>query len=88
MPVSRQVCLLAGRRILVVDDEPHQGAALAALLRLEGVAAVSEHVAAAALARTMIEPPDAIMLNVKMPGLSGTEVLAAVRARYPDLPRK
>jgi CheY-like chemotaxis protein len=75
-----------GRRILVVDDDAQQAAALAALLRLEGVAAISEHIAAAALARSLIEPPDAIVLNVKMPVVSGTQLLAALRARYPDLP--
>jgi DNA-binding NtrC family response regulator len=85
MSGTRHASVLA-RRVLVVDDERHQAAALAALLRLEGVAAMSEHVATAALARALIEPPDAIVLNVKMPGLSGTELLAAVRERYPDLP--
>ncbi|HEX8111654.1 MAG TPA: response regulator [Kofleriaceae bacterium] len=69
-----------------MDDDANQAGALAALLQLDGVAAISEHVAAAALARAMIEPPDAIVLNVKMPGVSGTELLAALRARHPDLP--
>ena len=78
--------LLARHRVVVVDDDIHQAAALAALLRLEGVAATSEHVAATALARMMIEPPDAIVLNVKMPGVSGTELLAALRVRHPHLP--
>lgn len=69
-----------------MDDDRHQAAALASLLQLEGIAATSEHVAAAALARSMIEPPDAMVLNVKMPGVSGTELLAALRVRHPDLP--
>jgi CheY-like chemotaxis protein len=86
MLVASPTSLPVGRRVLVVDDDAQQAAALAALLRLEGVAASSEHIAAAALARSLIEPPDAIVLNVKMPGISGTELLAALRARYPDLP--
>lgn len=69
-----------------MDDDPHQAAALASLLRLEGIAATSEHVAEAALARSMIEPPDAAVLNVKMPGVSGIELLALLRARHPGLP--
>lgn len=69
-----------------MDDDANQAGALAALLQLEGIAAISEHVAAAALERTMIEPPDAIVLNVKMPGISGTELLAALRTHHPDLP--
>jgi DNA-binding NtrC family response regulator len=78
--------LVARRRVVVVDDDIHQASALAALLRLEGVAATSEHIAATALARMMVEPPDAVVLNVKMPGVSGTELLAALRVRHPHLP--
>lgn len=77
---------LAGRRVLVIDDDASQASALALLLRLEGLAATSEDVPATALARMMVEPPDAVVLNVKMPGLSGPELLAAVRSRHPALP--
>lgn len=77
---------LVGRRVLIVDDDARQAAALASLLQIEGVAATSEDVAAKALARAMVEPPDAIVLNVKMPGLSGTDLLAALHARHPALP--
>jgi CheY-like chemotaxis protein len=86
MSVARRIHSAVRRRILVVDDDAQQAGALATLLRLEGVAAISEHIAAAALAHSLIEPPDAIVLNVKMPGISGTELLAALRAHHPDLP--
>lgn len=77
---------LAGRRVLVIDDDVTQASALALLLQLEGVAASSEDVATRALARMMIEPPDAIVLNVKMPGLSGPQLLSVLRSHYPTLP--
>lgn len=77
---------LAGRNIAVVDDEIDQAAALAALLRLEGIAATDEHVASTALTRFSREPPDAIVIDVKMPGLSGAELLSALRASHPALP--
>lgn len=77
---------LAGRRVVVIDDDASQATTLALLLRLEGVAATAEDVGATALARMMVEPPDAVVLNVKMPGLSGPELLAALRSRYPSLP--
>lgn len=81
------VCLnLVGRRVVVVDDDGAQADALALLLRMEGLEATSEVVPAAALARTISDPPDAIIVNVKMPGLSGTEFLAAVRQHHPSLP--
>jgi CheY-like chemotaxis protein len=77
---------LEGRQIVVVDDDPHQAVALATLLCSEGIVATSECVPAAALARMEADPPDAIVLDVKMPGLSGTELLAGLRAHHPDLP--
>lgn len=77
---------LEGRQIVVVDDDPHQAVALAMLLCSEGIVASSECVPAAALARMEAQPPDAIVLDIKMPGLSGTELLTALRARHPDLP--
>lgn len=77
---------LAGRRVVVIDDDGEQADALALLLRMEGLKASSEVVPAAALARTISDPPDAIIVNVKMPGLAGTELLVAVRQHHPDLP--
>lgn len=53
---------------------------------MEGLRASSEVVPAAALARTISDPPDAIIVNVKMPGFSGTELLAAIREHHPSLP--
>ncbi|HEU4729633.1 MAG TPA: response regulator [Kofleriaceae bacterium] len=77
---------LAGRRIAVIDDEIDQATGLVALLALEGISAVAEHVAPRALARLVAEPPDALVLDVKMPGMSGTELFTLLRERYPELP--
>jgi DNA-binding response OmpR family regulator len=78
--------VLAGRRVLIVDDEPEQADALAWLLREEGIDASTEMVPAVALTRATSDPPDAIIVNVKMPQMSGTALLAAVRQRHPSLP--
>jgi len=72
------------KKILVVDDEPDMVAYLSAFLSDEGfdVAAAYDGPNALALART--ERPDAITLDITMPGMSGIEVLTALR-RDPDL---
>ena len=77
---------LRDRRVMVIDDDATQGAALASLLRDEGIAAAFEEGAARALERMLIEPPDAVVIDVKMPELWGTELFAALRARHPRLP--
>lgn len=77
---------LVGLRIVVVDDEPGQAIALATLLSGEGMHAASESSAQVALARIQADPPDVVILDVKMPGLSGTDLLTALHARHPELP--
>ncbi len=77
---------LVGRRVVVVDDDAAQASALATLLRFEGIVATHENVAAAALARLLVDPSDAVVIDVKMPGLSGTDLLVKLRAKHPTLP--
>jgi CheY-like chemotaxis protein/class 3 adenylate cyclase len=64
-------------RILVVDDEPRNVKLLVDLLTVEGYAVTAAASGAEALAR---EPPDLMLLDVVMPGMSGYEVCRAVRA--------
>jgi DNA-binding NtrC family response regulator len=78
--------ILAGRRVIVIDDEPAQAEALAELLRLEGMDATWDSVPAQAVQRCLSAPPEVVVVDLSMPGMTGAEVLAAVRARYPQLP--
>lgn len=77
---------LVGRRVVIVDDDPSQASTLATLLRLEGIEATHEDTATAALARLLVEPPDVVVIDVKMPELSGTDLLAKLRAKHPRMP--
>lgn len=61
-------------RVLVVDDDPDMGAYLGLLLKKEGMRADMAEDGDAALVRVMTDPPDMILLDVMMPGLSGFEV--------------
>ena len=70
-------------RILVVDDEPSMRRMLEILLRQEGFevrAAQSAEEALAALSRTSF---DLIISDIRMPGLSGIDLLRRVRAEGP-----
>ncbi len=71
---------LASRRVLIVDDEPPLAALIAEQLEPLGVQSVQVHSGTDALARLRGERFDAMTLDVLMPGMSGFEVLEAVRA--------
>ncbi|MEO8203343.1 MAG: response regulator [Betaproteobacteria bacterium] len=67
-------------RVLVVDDDPDMGAFLAVLLRKEGMKAEIVEDGDSALMRVMTDPPDLMLLDVMMPGLSGFEICERIKA--------
>ena len=74
----------ATTRVLVVDDDPAALDLMAATLHTIGMTALCEPNGAAALASLDIQPPDAIVLDLLMPGMNGFDVLHALRQR-PEL---
>src|SRR3954468_17878853 len=70
---------LAGRRVLVLDDERQIGNLIADHLAPHGVEAVIEQDGSVALDRLRNERFDAMTLDILMPGMSGFEVLRALR---------
>ncbi|GII78396.1 response regulator MprA [Sphaerisporangium rufum] len=75
-----------GRRILVVDDDPAILRALRRGLGAEGFAVETAGSGPAALQAAALDPPDAIVLDVAMPGVSGIEVCAALRDGGAEVP--
>ena len=77
-PLPREA--LRGRRVLVVDDEPEIAELIAVHLEPYEVETAIAHSGAEALQRLRNERFDAMTLDILMPGMSGFEVLEAVRA--------
>jgi two-component system response regulator HydG len=73
-------------RILVVDDEAATRSALRGLLEAEGYLVDEAADGGAALARMAELPPDIIVTDLDMPGMSGLQLLAALRERDTELP--
>ncbi len=75
-------------RIMVVDDDPALLEALPETLRLRmnGVTVDTADSAAAALDRIASQNYDAIVTDIKMPGMDGLALLSEIRARRPDTP--
>jgi class 3 adenylate cyclase len=66
-------------RILVVDDTPQNVKLLADLLRVKGYEVGTASSGEQALAQISAEPPDLVLLDVMMPGLSGYDVCRRLR---------
>ncbi|HEU4371109.1 MAG TPA: response regulator [Methylomirabilota bacterium] len=69
----------APARILVVDDTPVNLKLLADLLSAKGYVAVTATSGPEALDKIGAEPPDLVLLDVMMPGMSGYEVCRKLR---------
>ncbi|MEW6474003.1 MAG: response regulator [Actinomycetota bacterium] len=68
-----------GARILVVDDEPPILRALAANLKARGYQVDLATTGEAALELASRHPPDAVVLDLGLPGISGLEVINGLR---------
>jgi two-component system NtrC family response regulator len=72
-------------RVLVVDDDRAVRAALKVNLSKAGIEVVMAESAEAALELVEEHPVDLVLTDVRMPGLGGLELLAALRPRHPEI---
>ena len=69
-------------RVLVIDDDPHLSRALRITLRAAGHDVDTASDGRTALQLAAAVPPDVIVLDLGLPDLDGTEVLATLRPAY------
>lgn len=75
------------RTILCVDDEPNILSSLRRLFRAGGYRILAAESGEQALALLDVERVDIIISDMRMPVMSGAELLRQVRARWPDITR-
>ena len=76
---------MSQRRLLIVDDEPKIRAMLAECLSQEPLTIDTAASGEEALDKIAQAAPDVMILDVKMKGMSGLDVLRHVRASHPAL---
>ncbi|NEY89086.1 response regulator transcription factor [Tabrizicola oligotrophica] len=70
---------MAGR-VLLIEDEPNIAEAIRFILSREGCEVLVESDGAKALDRVAEARPDLVILDLMLPGMSGLEILGALRA--------
>lgn len=70
--------------VLIVDDEPVIADTLAVILTHHGFAAISAYDAEAALELAAVIPPELLISDVLMPGLSGVDLAITLKETIPD----
>jgi DNA-binding NtrC family response regulator len=70
--------------VLVVDDECAIADSLSEILNRSGHSAVAAYDASSALEIALLKPPEVLITDVVLPGMSGIELAIAMRRIYPD----
>ena len=73
-------------KLLVIDDEPAVGYSFQRAFAPAGVEVVSARTGAAGVERFRADPPDAVVLDVRLPDRGGLEVYRDLRAIDPRRP--
>ncbi len=71
---------MVSRKVLIVEDDPDQAAALALHLEQSGFNVVRASDTGAALQTAVQESPDVVLLDLGLPGGGGLTVLARLRS--------
>jgi DNA-binding NtrC family response regulator len=73
-------------KILVVDDDRRIVKTTCDILKIKGHEPVASYTGEEGVEQVRRDPPDCVLMDIKMPGISGVEALRQMKAIIPDLP--
>jgi len=73
-------------RIFVIDDEAAMGENIQRMLKFPETAVTAYADPVRGLADALAKPPDLVLLDMRMPGMSGEEVFARLHQAHPGVP--
>lgn len=82
----RQQRTVPVRRIVLIEDDIAIARGVSSLLETENVEVIAVHRGEDALDAVVTATPDAVVLDLTLPGMSGIEVFRRLTERWPDLP--
>jgi CheY-like chemotaxis protein len=85
-PAQARPSLAVGRRILVVDDEPHVRRTIARLLQSAGHTVIEAEGPMAGLKRLAEMPVDLVLTDLGMPDMNGVAFAQTIKLQSPTLP--
>ena len=71
-------------KVLVVDGESVTADSLAEVLRQSGYATEAAYDATDALEKVLLSPPELVITDVVLPGMSGVQLAVIIKRAYPD----
>ena len=77
---------MSAPRIMIVDDDTALRSLLVSTLPTDGCELVEARGGSEAIELLRTKPPDLVLLDWRMPGRSGAEVLAELKRLHPNVP--
>jgi DNA-binding response OmpR family regulator len=84
VPMSSSISEAYRPVVLVVDDESTIADTLTAILKQRGYAAIPAYDAESALESALLIPPELLISDVFLPGMSGIELAVTMQRVFPD----
>lgn len=73
------------KTFLIVDDEPKICRMLQGFFELRGFRALTAVTGQEGLEKLKAQTPDCLLLDIRMPDMSGLDLLRCIRPQYPDI---
>ena len=86
MPMMTEKTTFSGSKILIIDDEPIMLENMAVYFQDSGFSVIQAGDGKEGLKAFAGHQPDLVLLDLRMPGMDGLEVLSRLKKRSPDTP--